>query len=319
MTLPDYNSLARMEDGSPSAWYLFGADDNVGLVNLQTPERVARAAALARQGKVFPLDLPAGFISPAMYGREVPRRGVKELQGGWFLDDWLDGFYPQAGSQWDSLAHAAYKPGQFYNGATKEQCLAGERNTVEHWARRGIVGRGVVLDVQRALADEGRPFDPASSYGITAADLELARRRSGAELEPGDILIIRTGYLEWYTGLDAARRADLGRPDHQHVNAGLAHSEDLARYVWDSHCSAIVSDNPGVEANPPDFRPESWPFGHLHSVLIGLFGLAMGEFFALDALAADCAEDGAYECFFVAAPMNQPGMVGSAANAVAIK
>jgi hypothetical protein len=65
--------------------------------------------------------------------------------------DVLDNFFPQISSQWDSLAHVAYSAGVFYNGATDNDVLIGHRNTIDHWARRGIVGRGVLLDLDRAL------------------------------------------------------------------------------------------------------------------------------------------------------------------------
>jgi hypothetical protein len=47
--------------------------------------------------------------------------------------------------------------------------------------------------------------------------------------------------------------------------------------------------------------------------------MALGELWWLDDLAADCARDGVYETFFVAAPLNAPGGIGSPANAIAIK
>ena len=44
-----------------------------------------------------------------------------------------DNFYPQASSQWDSLAHVGYAPDQMYNGVTESEVLAGTRNTIDHW------------------------------------------------------------------------------------------------------------------------------------------------------------------------------------------
>src|SRR6202020_2362117 len=90
------------------------------------------------------------------------------------LDDVYDNFNPQQSSQWDSLGHAAYSPGVFYNGATEDDVLAGRRNTIDYWARRGIVARAVVLDVARALPARGRPRLPA------AAGHRVHRRGPGA-------------------------------------------------------------------------------------------------------------------------------------------
>src|SRR3974390_2041968 len=49
------------------------------------------------------------------------------------FDDVYDNFYPQASSQWDSLAHIGYAPDQMYNGVTESEVLAGTRNTIDHW------------------------------------------------------------------------------------------------------------------------------------------------------------------------------------------
>ena len=56
--LPRYEDLPAAPRGGRSAWGLFGPDDNLGLVNLMTPDRVAAAARLVRTGQMFPLDLP---------------------------------------------------------------------------------------------------------------------------------------------------------------------------------------------------------------------------------------------------------------------
>jgi len=56
--------------------------------------------------------------------------------------------------------------------------------------------------VSRALAETGRPLDPGSSTALTVADLELARRRAGIEYRSGDVVVIRTGFLEWYLKQD---------------------------------------------------------------------------------------------------------------------
>ena len=64
--LPNYADLPPAPRGGRSAWGLFGAGDNLGPVNLMTPERVAAAVRLVRRGQVFCLDMPIGSISPAL-------------------------------------------------------------------------------------------------------------------------------------------------------------------------------------------------------------------------------------------------------------
>ena len=315
--LPSYADLPPAPQGGRSAWGLFGPDDNLGLVNLMTPERVAAAARLVRRGQVFCLDMPLGSISPALAAfRGTPRHLVLHAPGTAGFDDVYDNIYPQAGSQWDSLAHVGYAPDQMYNGATEAEILAGSRNTIEHWARHGLVGRAVLLDTERALRDAGRPYNPGVNVEFDVEDLELARRLAGVEFAAGDIVLLHTGFAAWYVQQPSQVKLRL----HGNVAApGIAHTEAICEYLWNSHAAAIASDTFAVEAFPADRSAEAHPFGFLHNMLIGQLGLALGELWWLADLAADCAADGVYEMFLVSAPMNAPGGIGSPANAVAIK
>jgi hypothetical protein len=78
----------------------------------------------------------------------------------------------------------------------------------------------------------------------------------------------------------------------------------------------VASDTFAVEAFPPD---RERPTGFIHRILIGQFGMALGELWWTEDLAADCAADGVYEMFFTSAPLNSPGGIGSTPNALAIK
>ena len=315
--LPSYADLPPAPHGGRSAWGLFGPDDNLGLVNLMTPARIAAAARLVRRGQLFCLDLPLGSISPALAAfRGTPRHHVLHPPGTAGFDDVYDNFYPQAGSQWDSLAHVGYEPDQMYNGATEREILAGTRNTIEHWARHGMAGRAVLLDAERALRDAGRPYNPGVNVELDVEDLELARRQAGVEFAPGDTILLHTGFAAWYLEQPGQVKARLhGNP----ATPGVAHTEAMCEYLWNSHAAAIASDTFAVESFPPDRGAQAHPFGFLHNMLIGQLGMALGELWWLADLAQDCAADGIYEMFLVSAPMNAPGGIGSPANAVAIK
>jgi kynurenine formamidase len=314
--LPGYDELPSAPKGGRSAWGLFGASDSVGLFNLQTPARVAAASGLIRTGEVFSLNASLEALDPPLFGRGAVGHTV--IGGGFAFDDKLDNYYPQASSQWDSLAHVGYDDDQFYNGATAGDVTAKRRNTIDHWARRGIAGRAVLIDVDAALGGAGDGFDPASARAITVAELEDARAAAGVEWRPGDVLLLHTGFLAWYGRQDADTRTTLSGPRGL-AAIGLERSEDMARYLWDAHVSAVAGDNPALEVWPPDPRPEHMPFGFLHRMLIGQFGMAIGELWWLDDLAGSCRRDGRYESFLTAAPTNMPGGIGSSANALAIK
>jgi kynurenine formamidase len=138
------------------------------------------------------------------------------------------------------------------------------------------------------------------------------------DFRPGDVLLIRTGFLEWYVAQPAERRAELAAPEGLRA-PGVEHSEAMARYLWNTHVSAVAADCPSVEVWPRDGSPSARPFGFLHTMLLGQFGMALGEQFWLRELAEDCASDGVHEMFFTAAPLNVVGGIGSPANALAIK
>lgn len=314
--LTSYDELPRGPLGGRLGWGAFGVDDGLGLLNLLTPERRAAAAALVRRGASFPLDLPLGAIDPPLNpNRRVPAHRLIEQATIGFDDAW-DDVYPQSGSQWDSLAHVGYDRTRYYNGATAEDVRAGRRNTVDQWAKAGIVGRAVVLDLAALALERDAAYSPASPVRFGVADLDEAQRRAGVEVVTGDILILHTGYTAWYLGQSPDQRAAL--PGHV-VSAGLEPSEEVARYLWNHRVAAVAADNYSVEVWPADFALESQPFGFLHQMLIGSFGMALGELWSLDELVADCRADGVWQGMLVSSPTNAPGGIGSAANAIVLK
>jgi kynurenine formamidase len=317
--LPAFDDLPFLGDAR-SGWGVFGAEDAVVRVNLMTAERIVHAAALIRTGEVFTLNLPLDYF-PGVAHRTPPRHTVErrgpELYGGHQIayDEVIDNFYPQATSQWDSLAHVSADGQFFYNGAVDADIRSAARCTIDHWARRGIAGRAILADVERLYRDRGAKYDLRSAPEVSVSDVAESLQRAGLAPRPGDVLLVHFGFLEWYDSLSARARAKvLTSKPMSYV--GLAHGEDTARWLWDTGVAAVAGDAPGVEAFPVDF---SSPYGALHRVLIGRMGFALGELFDLRALAASCAADGCYEFFFTSAPLNVTGGVGSTPNAMVIK
>src|ERR1700751_2142714 len=113
LRLPDYDELPPAARGGRSAWGLFGREDSVGLLSLQTPDRVAAAARLVCSGEGFSLNAPANVPEPPLFGRGAVGHTLISNDGHAFFDDKLDNYYPQGSSQWDSLAHIAYGADQF--------------------------------------------------------------------------------------------------------------------------------------------------------------------------------------------------------------
>lgn len=325
--VPTYAELLDRSDAPPgSSWGLFGAGNQLGTMNFLTPQRTARAAKLVRTGRTYNLDYPVNGFSPS----PVASRGeaVHHIFGTNpnHRDDWLDNFYLQSTSQIDSLRHIRHPRFGFYGGVPDDRVDVGSPDLgIQLLAERGIAGRGVLLDVARVREAEGRPMPPDETCRLTPEDLDAVAVAHGVALEPGDIVLVRTGWSAWYLGLDPSRRrVPAGSP-------GLDQSVAVLEWLWDHRIAMVASDNVGVEAKP--ITPESAFYdaeepppergtnhnGMAHRPLIALLGIWLGELWALDELADACAEDGRYEFFLVAKPLNVLGGVGSPPNAIALK
>jgi len=313
--LPSYAELSEREDAPKgSSWGLFGQDDQLGTLNFLTPERVASAAKLVRRGDVFRLDLPLHLPNPPLFGRGVYRqtitRSQRRIMG---HDDYLDNLYLQASSQWDSLAHVGHEEFGFYNGVMPDDVTGGQgsKNGLDHAAKRGITGRGVLLDVARHFAERGVDYDPLSTRAITVEEVVGTATADGVELRPGDILLVRTAWETAYMAADQARRNAIAEDLH---SPGLEGSRQMAGWLWDHRIAAVAADCPALEPWPWDMET-----GALHIRALALLGMPFGELWSLDELAHDCHSDGVYEFFFTSAPLYYRGAIGSPPNALAIK
>jgi kynurenine formamidase len=310
--LPRYDELPRYEPLSANhAWGVFGADDQLGTINLLTPQRVAQAAREIQRGQMFNLSLPQNLPDPPWSARGSYVHHVFSSNRN-TQDDYVDNFYLQSSSQWDSLRHIRAREYGFYNGFSGEDAgPGGSKLGINNWADHGITGRGVLLDVARYMERQGTPLTAQEEYAIQPEMLEAVAEAQGSPLQTGDIILLRTGYIGAYL---AGSPEDRVRFKENRDCPGLSSAEPMARYLWDKHPAAICSDNPAVEQ-----VPGSPSLGYLHRRLIPLLGFALGELFTFETLAEDCARDGRYSCFFIGVPLNIPGGVGSPANAMAIK
>lgn len=318
-SLPKFGELPYVgETQERHAWEVFGSEDQLGSVNLLTPEKVKHAAGLIRTGQVFNLSLPLNFPI-TLYGgfrSKGYRHHIEVGRGG--RDDYVDNFAMQGSSQWDSLRHIRFREYGYYGGRQDGDLDEKGELGIEHWAQHGIVGRGVVLDGARYMEQQQTPLDMTKKFEMDGAFLEQVAREQKVQLEPGDILILRTGWLEWYKSLDErgreALRDTLGVGEAPHACPGLAASQETAAWLWDRQIAAIAADNVAVEALPVDPA-----VGFQHRRLIALQGMPLGELWDVEELARACAQDRSYEFMLVAIPLNLPGGVGSPANAYAIK
>ncbi|HZT75573.1 MAG TPA: cyclase family protein [Vicinamibacterales bacterium] len=298
-------------------WGKWGPDDERGTLNYITPDVIAKAAGLVKRGAVFSLAIPFNAKGPQV---NQPRRfnpihrmmitgpdcttGAIPFPGGVGFSDDMVIMPLQCATQWDALSHC-FEDGVMWNGysANEVSSRGAKRNGIDK-VSSGIVSRGVLLDIPRAKGL--RWLEPG--YGITADDLDRAIAAQRVEVRTGDVLLVRTGHMtlckdrgDWgtYAGGDAP---------------GL--SFYTADWVQQRQVAAVATDTWGMEVRPNEFPNTYQP---LHQVFIPNMGLTIGEIFNLDDLAADCANDGIYECFFVAPPLPITGAVGSPINPLAIK
>lgn len=298
--------------GLRHSWDLHGPGDQLGTLNRLTAPVVAAAMTAVRTGERIGVSLPLGLPDPPFFGRKAFKHTVFPM-GPSAFDDWVDGFYLQCSTQWDGLRHIG-GPDGWYGGWQGKPDGDAESLGIHHWAVRGIVGRGVLIDL--AAAREGTGYDPFSPVAFAPDELSAALSAAGAELRYGDVVCVRTGWMDKYLALSPEQRRELADTMVNvtgYTAAGLFAGESMARFLWDAGVAAVACDNPAVEVVPGDRS-----VGFLHGRLITALGMAIGELFDFGPLAAACAREGRREFLFVSVPLNLTGAVGSPANAVAI-
>jgi kynurenine formamidase len=322
---PTYAELRRRSgDGDARAWGVFGADDELGTLNHLTPERVRAALHGVTEGRTVNLNLRLdAFDPPLIAHRGSPEHHIFGLNE-FHRDDRVDNLFTQASTQIDGLRHFAHPDHGFYNGVPGDRIVHGTTELgIQNVAARGIIGRGVLVDVAAYRERQDRPIDQDSNEQIPVDDIEGALAEQGSVLEPGDILLLRFGWLAHQ------RRPGFERPATV-VSPGLAQTEESAAWLWDHRLAMVAADNIALEAWPASgsalttraettgTMPPSSHSGMLHRILIPLLGLTIGELWDLDELAVACAARGRYDVLVIAEPLNLTGGVGSPANALAV-
>jgi kynurenine formamidase len=300
-------------------WGRWGKDDEIGTANFITPETIVAAARLVRRGVVISCAIPLDERGPVYPARVPPkhvmtstgadyaagkRRAGSMPEGGMkFSDDYLFAAL-QCSTQWDGLAHAWYGT-ELYNGVpeTSVRSSGAERLSIDK-LHRHFVGRGVLLDLPRAINNSTRL---APGYAVTADDLDRTVTFARTQVGRGDIVLIRTGHLPWFYELKDRRPFWEGAP-------GLGLS--TVKWLHEREVAAVALDTVVAEVQPSEIPNAVLP---LHGLLIRDVGLTIGELFDLEPLADDCAADGVYEFLFVGQPLRVVGGVGSPINPLAIK
>jgi kynurenine formamidase len=313
-------------------WNRWGADDELGTLNFIDESKVLEAATLVRQGKIIslgtyfdaqgPQGRPGTFRTNPIHLMIVDGGDARDYAAhvrGWnhalakrigaifdvgstrFNDDYI--MMPlQAAAQWDALSHVYYDD-KLYNGfpASAVTSQGATRCSIDKVDARGVVSRGVLLDVARY---RGTPFaSPANP--ITPTELDDVARVERVAVRPGDVVVVRTG---WYGAFNQTPR------NYEVTTAGLHWT--CAEWLHDLSVAAVAADNPSVEHGSYEVNDVVLP---LHCLCLRDMGLMLGELWDLETLGEDCAGDGVYEFQLVATPLRVTGAVGSPLNPVALK
>lgn len=284
----------------PSNWGRWGVDDELGTLNLITDEVRSRAVAEARTGRWVPLAMPTqpasmlgGPFAPpappsppvqqAMLYTGTPPMGMAEMLI-------LNPHHPGL-THLDALAHMPVD-GLIYPGRPLTEAVT--PGGVVHGSTTafadGVVTRGILLDLA--------PGDRLpSAHPITAADLDAAEDRGGVHVEPGDALIVRSGWTFSWDG---------GTPTPGMTLDAITwmHRRDVSLYAGD------ISDT-----FPPMDPQVPMP---LHMIGLTQLGMPLIDGAQVEELAAVCAELGRYAFLLTVAPPRLHGATGVPVNPLAI-
>ena len=309
------SSLHDVLAAAPTNWGRWGDDDEVGALNFLGPAEVLAGAATIRQGKVFTLQTkmcnPAGDPYAPQRSRSV--RVNTQDQGTWsgelaptipgggrYADDYLT-TYVQGTTNYDALGHVWYDD-RLYNGYDASTTIGGlVKDSILPIAEHGVAGRGVLIDMARHRGK--RYLDTGETYDHT--DICEAAERQGVEVRKRDVLLVRTGRTVFFYETPTAQfHASWPEP-------GLVWSPQLVEWFQQMEIPNIGSDTIGVETS---VDPNNGAKLVVHSALMRNLGVLFLEVCDLEELAADCAADGQWDFFFVAAPLKVVHATGGPVN-----
>lgn len=287
-------------------WGRWGADDERGTLNLLTPERVLAAMQVCKTGKVYSLslpiqnhDVPVTFHRPAAQrltltnASDQPMAFLNAAPGVGSNEDVL--VLPSHGiTHMDALSHVFTQDG-IYNGFARDEFSAA--HGAPHCDIRAtgtFAGRGILLDVARHQGVEW--LEPGHS--ITRAELEACATAQGTEARAGDILLVRTGWLDFFAAGTSG--------EYRIPGLGI----DAVSFVDDHEISAVGADNTTLEPYPFDGDV----YMSVHIELLVKRGVTLMEHLKLSELAAD----GCHEFFLSVGALPVTGAAGSPINPVAI-
>jgi len=283
----------------PSKW---GAGDDRGSANHMKPAAVMRATQLIRSGEVIeiahPLNDKMAFFGTRRFDVHTKRTFMNQfsnMRGS--NEEMVLAEMGQVGTQFDGFAHQTHYDSHYNCFKTGDISTRGGFTKFGMDKVGTLMTRGVLIDVAGLKGVAMLP----DTYEITVQDLQDALKRQDLTLQPGDAVIINTGWGRLY-----------GKENGRYVKTcpgiGIAAAEWLAK----QDPMLVGSDNWPVEVAPNPDPKLSLP---VHQVLLVVNGIHILENLKLDEL----AEKRVYQFAFVMQPLKAAGFSGSTVAPVAIR
>lgn len=289
--------MSEQAPNQPSNWGRWGATDERGTLNLLTPTIVQQAAGLVKTGKVYSLAMPLEAEGPQWPSRHKTWRVTtfRNPPGERGSADDVVAMHSHSGTHMDALCHIWYDNQLFngYSAADHVTSTGATRNAIHNVPF--IVGRGLLLDIAGWKGVDHLELGEA----ITAADLDACAAAQGVTVQPGDLLLLRTGWMHIFHSDRALYNQ--GEPGIDTSTIPWLKAHDIVAICADNQAIEVFSEMP-----PPELP--------VHAAAIRDLGIYLVENLNLDALAADKV----YECLLVISPLPLTGAIGSPVNPIAL-
>ena len=344
----------RRPDGS--TWGDWGDDDELGRINLLTPEKVLQGIAEVQAGRSFclslPLDLPGGTVLNQR--RHPPRLAPTEDMDGnpdvffnvhmsempafgdpKYVDVWADDVVTlslQYSTQWDSLAHVGAEfdadgdgvdEAVYYNGYRAGVDLVGPSTDARgDGSGHASFAKHLGLEHMAEHGVQGRGVLVDLHHHL-GDDWRAVDLKTLQEVMAADNVVVEPGdMLLLHTGFATKLIEWGGQPDPRKVFTTCsyldAHDDALLEWIADSQISALIADNYAVEGLlGKDKDPSRHSFLPIHHLCLFKLGVPLGELWYLEKLAAWLREQGRSRFLLTAPPLRLPGIVGSPLTPVA--
>ena len=283
-------------------WGRWGNDDELGAVNLITPQKRRAAAGLVRSGRAvslsryFPTTHSPANLTPAQHWMFSNPHGT----GGWAGDYYGIAFHGFAATHIDALCHTWDENGM-WGGRDPSEVITfdgAKFGAVDKWSD-GIVTRGVLLDIPKL---RGEPC-VTQETPVHGWELEDAARAEGITMEPGDALVV-------YSGREIWQEAHPDNPYGSQAERPGLHASCIP-FIRDNDVSVLAWDM--IDTTPEGYDVPWTVHGVIFAYGVGILDNAL-----LQPLAEACAEEGRYEFLLTIAPLKVAGGTGSPVNPIAL-